>query len=786
MRSGNQAFLGFNRTRCVLALFTIGIFGFLTGCGSSSGGGSSTTPTVTVFVTPSTSSVIVGKSQQFSASVFGTTNTAVTWSVAEANGGTVSSAGNYTAPMTAGTYHVVATSVANTADSASSPVTATVPQPNFTTTPPTAASQDQPYSYTLAATDPAGTNVTYVLATAPVGATLSGNTLSWTPSAQQARQDNAFAVTATSAAGGTATQSWAVAPAGTVQGSMLIMHWSADGTVGIEDNSVTGYTWAALVPQADGSLLALPGTGYPDATWEIPDVPAGYYWMQFSPGDSIWTNDSLFDFGADNVGHKQLPFGEQVFGCNMTGLDPFDVVNDTLALFSVNAQAFEVVVEDQNPNDPPPAPFPTAGSTVCNADPIITYTTGDFSAISGTAGISPSLADVATTVQFEVPPAGTLTAPFSVDLQMGPGVNQSLDIEGSFPFPFPTFVVPGALSYTQTQSQDFNITFSAWENAFNAAGPMPGIPQLFEIEVSSQQQAPALSRANPYLYGDSPNLAFAAADSDSPWPTDANGNNAWPQDGDFGTLNFNNPFTTGMTAPFATVYEIVAEASYAIGFPNSTVPVQMLLQDTLTTSTAPTGFAPGIQPIGNPQINGASLFTATTVPTVSPTLTWTAPTSDAPVIYDITICQPVLSGATASCNGVAYFGNYTQTTFTVPAGFLTPGTSYIFTIEADSRAGFDPLHPNRYSLPEATATSVSPAITVSGGAAEGVVHGNRSLLVAKPGQVKLPIPGSRVLGTTVTGSKVVTKRLYHVGHYPPFAVQPQQPLTPNLPPTVRK
>jgi hypothetical protein len=185
------------------------------------------------------------------------------------------------------------------------------------------------------------------------------------------------------------------------------MHWSADGSVGIEDNPVQSpiYTWAALVPQPDGSLTVLPGTGYPDATFTIPGVPAGYYWLQFQPGDVVWTNASNMDYGADVIGHMLLPLTVQVFGCNITGLDPFDPVNDSLVLYSVNAQAFEVGLEDENPNDPPPAPYPATGSTACNASPTFPFS------IFGISGISPSHADVSTTEQFETAPVNTLAPP---------------------------------------------------------------------------------------------------------------------------------------------------------------------------------------------------------------------------------------------------------------------------------------------------------------------------------------------------------------------------------------
>ncbi|HET8724175.1 MAG TPA: kelch repeat-containing protein [Anaeromyxobacteraceae bacterium] len=84
---------------------------------------------VVVTVDPPSASLVAGASMQFVAIVGGTSNTAVTWSVQESVGGTVSSTGSYVAPATAGTYHVVATSVADPTVSGSATVTVTVPAP---------------------------------------------------------------------------------------------------------------------------------------------------------------------------------------------------------------------------------------------------------------------------------------------------------------------------------------------------------------------------------------------------------------------------------------------------------------------------------------------------------------------------------------------------------------------------------------------------------------------------------------------------------------------------------
>ena len=88
--------------------------------GLASTGGS----TVSVFVSPTSSTILSGNTLQFTGSVTGTTNTGVTWTATK---GTVSSTGLFTAPtVTAKTIGTVkATSVADTAKSASATVTVT-------------------------------------------------------------------------------------------------------------------------------------------------------------------------------------------------------------------------------------------------------------------------------------------------------------------------------------------------------------------------------------------------------------------------------------------------------------------------------------------------------------------------------------------------------------------------------------------------------------------------------------------------------------------------------------
>ncbi len=94
-------------------------------------------PTVAINITPQGASIVAGNSLQFVASITGSTDVGVTWSVAESGGGIVNTTGLYTTPATAGTYHVVAASQADTSKTATAAVTVSAPAPTGVLYPPT-------------------------------------------------------------------------------------------------------------------------------------------------------------------------------------------------------------------------------------------------------------------------------------------------------------------------------------------------------------------------------------------------------------------------------------------------------------------------------------------------------------------------------------------------------------------------------------------------------------------------------------------------------------------------
>jgi hypothetical protein len=91
---------------------------------ATSGTSAAVSVTLGVSISPATVTLPAGGLQAFTATVEGTSNHGVTWSVQEGvAGGNITSAGVYTAPLAAGTYHVMVVSQADTGKSAVATVT---------------------------------------------------------------------------------------------------------------------------------------------------------------------------------------------------------------------------------------------------------------------------------------------------------------------------------------------------------------------------------------------------------------------------------------------------------------------------------------------------------------------------------------------------------------------------------------------------------------------------------------------------------------------------------------
>ncbi len=184
-------------------------------------------PVISVTISPASASTTTGGTVPFTATVIGTTagqSTAVTWSVQEPGGGTINSSGTYTAPASAGTYHVIAKSVADISKTKTAAVTVTAAAPlTITTSSLPDGSVGSSYAASLSATG-GSTPYTWSLTagTLPAGLSLgtSSGVLSGSPTAEGA---STFTVQVLDSASRTATAglSLSVSAASAIDQSIL-------------------------------------------------------------------------------------------------------------------------------------------------------------------------------------------------------------------------------------------------------------------------------------------------------------------------------------------------------------------------------------------------------------------------------------------------------------------------------------------------------------------------------------------------------------------------------------
>jgi uncharacterized protein YjdB len=129
---------------------------------------------ITVTVTPSPAAVDACQTVQFAATLQNATSSAVTWSVQEAAGGTVDTNGLYHAPSTPGTYHVVATSVEDPAQTSATPVTVSEHVLSVTVSPSSVTlSPGQTQQFAATITTSCGTTTAVTSVTAPLDGTIT-------------------------------------------------------------------------------------------------------------------------------------------------------------------------------------------------------------------------------------------------------------------------------------------------------------------------------------------------------------------------------------------------------------------------------------------------------------------------------------------------------------------------------------------------------------------------------------------------------------------------------------
>ena len=574
--------------------------------------------------------------------------------------------------------------------------------PVFTSTPVTAASQGASYTYPMTATDPSGGTVTFSLTTAPAGASLSGATITWAPTAAESRVSNSFTAKATTPSGGSATQSWTVTPTGTVTVNWVNTDWTPAGPAQIPE--LTDLVPSALVPQPDGSLELLSGTLASPGVYNIGQVPGGYYWLikgtppgLMVPPTGFWTNSSTFDLGRDIAGMLRPTGSPQTttFDFNLSGLDPSQTPGVVGFL-------------PDNLGTPPIYLSAQPGSTN----------------LSGSASVTSNIdwTDVTTAFLAQIEPSSV--GSFNT-LVLGPELTLSnLALANGA-----TNTISGALAPSPQPVLDAFIPGSEWVSLFQNVAPGTPTPVGSWLSIAAEPYVIGVN-AKPQLFGpgfgsnlymvqpDSPSgVPFAVSPCPSqPFFLPAAVEPAVLTDLNFGVLQYGDPFPSNWTRELAFCQSITVP--FQVG--SQSFPIALNYGMTVAPSTP--ALPPLAQPVVNPTINGSNLFTTTSVNNTVETLSWSAALGTSPNGYTVYVFQviPIQNGLE-----LLVAGNYStaQTSMTLPP--LTAGKTYIFVIitEVDGVANMQ-TSPYRSQLPTAFATVMSAQVAISAGASGPQLRGD--------------------------------------------------------------
>jgi hypothetical protein len=441
----------------------------------------------------------------------------------------------------------------------------------------------------------------------------------------------------------------------------------------------------------------LQGAANPDGTFGIPDVPAGFYWLQLSPVQTYWTSTSDFDAGVDVVGSplKTTTQNTTTLNISLSGLDP--ILQGDLFAIQSNARGFELSLAGGF--------LGTTGATTLNItvplNPII-----DFSSVNTLFFI-----------QMEPVTSGGFSG-----LALGPALTQSSGVtitNGA------VNNIGGALTPSPQKSIPLNIQGSAWANNYQNVAPAAPTPLLTDFSVSAQPfVTDRIATGLATILG--PNLTMLVPtgplSSRLSTPVYTCGQSSGPllfptinptpppilTDQDFGTISFGDPYPSS----WPRVFQFCQHATVQLPRPSSTLTDTFLLTFGETTPLPTVPIAPLVGPVQNPMINGASFFQSGSLSTTAVNLSWTAPTGAQPFGYYVSVFQlATLLTGTMQYAIVARFGT-AKTSMSVP--LLNAGSTYVFQIVAgvDGIANIE-TSPFRSHLPIAHSTVLSAPITIN-------------------------------------------------------------------------
>jgi hypothetical protein len=143
-----------------------------------------------------------------------------------------------------------------------------------------------------------------------------------------------------------------------------------------------------------------------------------------------------------------------------------------------------------------------------------------------------------------------------------------------------------------------------------------------------------------------------------------------------GTVQYSDPFP----AAWRRTFRVCQSASVAVPVPETSQTQSINLTNDQTTVLPTATVKPLLSSVLNPKINGADLFTASTVNSTAVTLSWDPPAIGTPFGYQVQIMTPT----TLPNSTVNYLSSTTlstaKTSITIPPNVLASGRTYLFSL----------------------------------------------------------------------------------------------------------
>lgn len=471
------------------------------------------------------------------------------------------------------------------------------------------------------------------------------------------------------------------ATARTITGQRVWHHLPFNATTGVVTTDLAHANPAdpstyiqAVLP--DGTLV--PGTfDIQNDTFEIPDMPGGYYWLRRGNWDYIWTDKSIVDLSVKKGGRKDVAYATNsptTLTFNVDNLSPWSQGWDWLQLFDYNSSMWN------EPDSEASSGTPGDGSTWLTG---LTINWSLYQSDELHPLFDPSKGDAPRLLQMVDTKLGKIWARIA-KRSFRPQITM---VDGSVNYATGTFSV---LPLSSSVTVNFNAAdFRAANAPCNPASSSNGKTYL------SFWDGPALA-AHGYV-GEAMQILGT--------------------DGSLVNVNTGAAAVPALPVGFQRMARGKLEHSVDLLLPGTTIPYTYtgrlrVYTRTLPTSTSP--LRPMIGPVQAPKIGEVSLFQDSAAVGLTPTISWTKPSLGTAQGYAIEINEVFASGDNTSINRIANLwvgGSLTQ--IQLPAGILEAGKTFFIRLRAWSENGFDPRSAPYLtgSLPFGYADTLSGLIT---------------------------------------------------------------------------